>query len=526
MAKSRTKFEDAKLVSLARGGDVRAFEHLVECHLPMVHAIAYARMGNAKTAEDLTQEAFLRAHLYLDSLNDAARFAAWLARITRNLAVSWQRSGQADSHLVSKVPLDELANKKVKGAGQIMEAGEQASAVHGAIFNLPTEQREMVMLHYFEGFNKNEIAERLEVHPATVGRQLKKALAVMKHSLEPILRDAAPVFRASSRLRVRTIALIGAVSILSVQTKTALAVAAGGKAWAASVSLAGSKTISAGGGLLGLAKTVSPTLVTGVKIMGIGKGVVIVCTAGALTVGGAFYVNKKVSNTDTGKAVVKQVSVSTDSNLSASEKQLLKVKEECFPEEVYNHLEKSHEQAGAKFDKADELMTLTLAQVIDKDKNVWLGGFLSANNDEETKTGEISMGNVGYAGSMCVFNKRGTLLKNRLVEKDDGSGNRDWYITLEEPLETGQKLEIFGLVGMGKLQSVGAGRYKLTLQNYPGAEGIQRHVLVLPAGYRLTWQTQEPYSVKKVGDFKIHTWQKRVSPGENHKIDVALDYEG
>lgn len=229
------------LVATACRGDAKAFQLLVERHYSMVFAIAYARTTRVEVAEDLAQEVFIRAYLHINSLKHPDRIAAWLSRITHNLASNWKRDDQTATRLAPMIPLDQLpvepADHTIKSAHDMMAASEETEAVRQAVSLLNPVQREIVMLHYFEGLSKKEIAVTLAIHTTTVWRKLREAERSMRRSLEPILQEAAPAFRASHLAKAHTIALIGAISAMSTASKSALAAASGGKAWAASVSL-------------------------------------------------------------------------------------------------------------------------------------------------------------------------------------------------------------------------------------------------------------------------------------------------
>ncbi|MBN1477595.1 sigma-70 family RNA polymerase sigma factor [Candidatus Sumerlaeota bacterium] len=166
--------EDASLVRSALGGETRVFEKLVELHCESVHLIAFARMGNRETAEDLAQEVFLRAFLGLRQLRDPALFAAWVNQITRNLALNWIRQRQRTSRLVPMVPMEQLSQEipdtEARDPREGLTTGEQEAAVREAIGTLEPEQREVVLLHFAQGLSKSEIAHRLGTHPSTIGR--------------------------------------------------------------------------------------------------------------------------------------------------------------------------------------------------------------------------------------------------------------------------------------------------------------------------------------------------------------------
>ncbi|MBN1475503.1 sigma-70 family RNA polymerase sigma factor [Candidatus Sumerlaeota bacterium] len=167
------------LIREAQRGDAGAFEQLVRRHAGLVFSIARSWMPDHGGAEDLFQEVFLRVHLNLHQLRDPARFAPWLARLTRNLAAEWLRRGLRRSQLVAMVPMDDEAVSQVpdtqmKGAREIMEREEQIAALQRAIGHLPPDLRELVWLHSVEGMSQVEISTRLGVTQATVSRRRRK----------------------------------------------------------------------------------------------------------------------------------------------------------------------------------------------------------------------------------------------------------------------------------------------------------------------------------------------------------------
>ena len=99
---------EIKLVKAAMAGNRDAFEKLVKLRFSLVYAIAYTQLADRQIAEDLAQEVFLRVYLHLDSLKSPEKFTPWLARITRNLATSWQRSSKRASLLLEKVIIENL----------------------------------------------------------------------------------------------------------------------------------------------------------------------------------------------------------------------------------------------------------------------------------------------------------------------------------------------------------------------------------------------------------------------------------
>ncbi|MBN1477470.1 RNA polymerase sigma factor [Candidatus Sumerlaeota bacterium] len=279
---------DAALVRAARAGETASFASLVERHFGLVHFIALARLSDAEAAEDLAQEVFLRAFVSLGSLRHPERFPAWLAQITRNLAINWLRRDQRRSELVPLVPLDSVAetaaDARTKGGRERMVAQEQSDALRRALADLSPDLREMVLLHFAENLTQHQIAERLGVNQTTVSRRIQRALTAMRGALEPALRESAPRLRPAHGAAVKTIAVItaaGAMSATAKATLAATAAASGGSATAAKA--------SGVAGLLGLIQSIPALVAGGGAAMGAGKGIAAVVAVGAIAGGAYIY---------------------------------------------------------------------------------------------------------------------------------------------------------------------------------------------------------------------------------------------
>jgi RNA polymerase sigma-70 factor (ECF subfamily) len=151
-----TELSDAALVARARQGDERAFEALVRRHFRAAFGIALARLGNRMDAEDVVQDAFIKALEHLDDCRDPSRFSAWLSQIVRNTAHnSASRSRLRDA--------DELNDNVAGGAGRPdaareVELGELGDRLQQALAELTPAQREVVLLHDMDGWEHKKIA--------------------------------------------------------------------------------------------------------------------------------------------------------------------------------------------------------------------------------------------------------------------------------------------------------------------------------------------------------------------------------
>ncbi len=233
---------DAELVRRCRSGEREAFDVIALRYLGVMHAVALARLADCDAAEDLVQEVMLRAFMQLDRLQKPESLGPWLTRITRNMALNWVRDGRTRSDALSLVPLEDVehvvADERQKGARTVMQEKETESALEAAIMALEPDDRELVLLYYAEELSKKDIAEKLGVHPATVGRRLDKAFAEMRRTLEPTVREASKTLRPRRRLEARTLAVLAAGAALTAETKSAIASTAGAVAFAEASSAA------------------------------------------------------------------------------------------------------------------------------------------------------------------------------------------------------------------------------------------------------------------------------------------------
>lgn len=128
-------------------------------------------------AEDAVQETFLKAYKNLDLFRGDCRERTWLVRIAINVCKDMCRSAWFRM-LRNAVELDKYQLAQPEGNHEIH------SALVADIMNLPRACREVVLLYYYEGFNKSEIAETLNVSNTTVQRRLEKAYGLLKDVLK------------------------------------------------------------------------------------------------------------------------------------------------------------------------------------------------------------------------------------------------------------------------------------------------------------------------------------------------------
>jgi RNA polymerase sigma-70 factor (ECF subfamily) len=140
-------------------------------------------LGDAAEAQDVAQEAFLRAHRGLAEFRGDARLSTWLYTIASRLCLNRLASGQ---RRYERGDADALLRVPAAGgdAAAALERTEMASALHDAIAALPEERRIVVILRDLEGLAYEEIAEALGLELNTVRSRLHRARLDLKAKLE------------------------------------------------------------------------------------------------------------------------------------------------------------------------------------------------------------------------------------------------------------------------------------------------------------------------------------------------------
>lgn len=169
-----------------RAGDVRAFEELVASHQHRVFGVALRMLGGAAEAEEVAQEAFLRAHRSLGEFRGDAKLSTWLYTIVSRLCLNRLASGDRRAVRHGEEVLLRVADD---GGGPEVRAerGELEGALHRAIAELPEERRVVIVLRDLEGLSYEEIALALGLELGTVRSRLHRARMDLKDKLERFL---------------------------------------------------------------------------------------------------------------------------------------------------------------------------------------------------------------------------------------------------------------------------------------------------------------------------------------------------
>jgi RNA polymerase sigma-70 factor (ECF subfamily) len=181
--------EETFLLARARGGDLSAFEEVVRRYQRRVYGVALRIVRSHAVADDVAQEAFVRAWRSLDRFEVGRPFGPWVCRIAANLAVNHVRSPIAREDPLPE-GLEQAAAPASDPLGSLLDAEAQA-VLDRALGSLPAEQRAVFVLRAVEEMSYREIAEALGLSPGTVMSRLFRARERLARSLAPYLGEAA-----------------------------------------------------------------------------------------------------------------------------------------------------------------------------------------------------------------------------------------------------------------------------------------------------------------------------------------------
>lgn len=189
---------DASLLERARAGESRAFQGLVERHARRAYNVIFRMAGDAVVAEDLLQDALLKAYRSLPAFRGDSSFQTWLHRIAVNLTLNWLRKTRGRVVFESldapvRVGSDELRREVPDwndNPERHLAAGEVMSEVERAVAALGDANRVVFTLREIEGLEYVEIARLLECTEEVVRTRLHRAKKQLRERLRPYVGDA------------------------------------------------------------------------------------------------------------------------------------------------------------------------------------------------------------------------------------------------------------------------------------------------------------------------------------------------
>ena len=182
--------DELKIIESCLLGNTQIFSQLIDNYKNMVYNLAYRMSNNPHEAEDISQEAFLRAYQSLAHFNPSYKFSTWLYQITLNIIrdkfkrkeidyVSLDTPVETDDSEFCPQPADYAHNPE-----HIIDQQEKTQVIQKAILSLPLKYREIIVLRHLQDLSYIEIANILKLPQGTVKVRLYRAREQLRKILE------------------------------------------------------------------------------------------------------------------------------------------------------------------------------------------------------------------------------------------------------------------------------------------------------------------------------------------------------
>ncbi|WP_019244580.1 MULTISPECIES: RNA polymerase sigma factor SigW [Bacillus] len=170
-------------------GDQNAYGEIVEIYKDKVFQLCYRMLGNRHEAEDMAQEAFVRAFVNIHSFNIKLKFSTWLYRIATNLCIDRIRKKKPDYYLDAEVAGTDGLNMYSQVPGDTLlpedevESLELHERIQKEITQLPEKYRTVIVLKYIEELSLKEIGEILDMPIGTIKTRIHRGREALRKQL-------------------------------------------------------------------------------------------------------------------------------------------------------------------------------------------------------------------------------------------------------------------------------------------------------------------------------------------------------
>ena len=194
---------DLALIQRVLDGDDNAFTLLVNRYQKTIHTFVWRKIGDFHTAQELTQDIFLKAYKKLSLLKPPYHFLGWLHVIAARRCIAWKRKKQEPTTSLEAMPaaeLEELSYAAYEVAhAEAADLERQRELVKCLLQKLPESERTVVTMHYLAEMPCEKISEFLGVSPNTVKSRLHRARKRLE-TQEHLLHDVSAIFQVPPTL--------------------------------------------------------------------------------------------------------------------------------------------------------------------------------------------------------------------------------------------------------------------------------------------------------------------------------------
>ena len=173
-------------------GDQNAFSDIVNLYQNRLYQVCYRMLGNKHEAEDIAQEAFVRAYTNLHTFDQKRKFSTWLYRIATNLCIDRIRKKKPDYYLDAEVAGTDCLDmySQIAADDQLpeeqLEQMELQDRIQYEISRLPDKYRSAIVLKYMEELSLQEISEILDLPLGTVKTRIHRGREALRKQLHKL----------------------------------------------------------------------------------------------------------------------------------------------------------------------------------------------------------------------------------------------------------------------------------------------------------------------------------------------------
>ena len=194
--KSYTDVSDQQVVVFAQEGREDAYRELIKRYERPVFSLIYRMVRDNETAEDLSQETFIKVLNNIDRYRPEFKFSSWLFKIANNITIDHLRRRQLDTISIEGAP-DAVTGERIRATAvtvasggesplEELESKEIGASIEEAIAKLRPEYRACIILRHVEDYSYDEIAEIVKLPLGTVKTYIHRARQELREHLEDL----------------------------------------------------------------------------------------------------------------------------------------------------------------------------------------------------------------------------------------------------------------------------------------------------------------------------------------------------
>ena len=181
--------QDHKYIKRVLAGDRNAYAVLVDRYKDMVFSLALKLMHNREEAEEIAQDAFVKAYRSLSGFKGNSRFSTWLYRIVYNTAISSLRRKEVEKVQMDEANLPDIEFTESSSSYVALSKEERKKFIARALDNLDAEERFLIIMYYYEDRDMEEMAEITGLTKTNVKVKLHRTRKKMLIFLKSYLKE-------------------------------------------------------------------------------------------------------------------------------------------------------------------------------------------------------------------------------------------------------------------------------------------------------------------------------------------------